>query len=124
MRYAELERMHVENISITAGNLFTIFVSFGSKNTDIVELSLVGPIFQSLLLRTLFDVTCELIRTVEESILGVTVDDLWLLKTTFVCSRKDAERVVCLASEKGVPGNLRASRLPASVPALHFIGML
>jgi hypothetical protein len=65
VRYAELERMHVENINIPTGNLFTLFGSFATESMDIIEFS--ESIFRSLLVKTFFDVTCDFIRTVEET---------------------------------------------------------
>jgi membrane protein CcdC involved in cytochrome C biogenesis len=66
MRYAELGGILVENINIPTGNLLILFGSFATKSTDIVELSPIGSIFRYVLVKILFDVTRELISTVEE----------------------------------------------------------
>jgi hypothetical protein len=46
--------------------IFSPFLLVRDKSTDIVELSLIESVFRSLLVKTFFDVTCELIRAVEE----------------------------------------------------------
>lgn len=56
----------MENISIPVGNPFALFGSFALKSMDVIELSLIESVFRCLLVKTLFDVTCKLIRTVEE----------------------------------------------------------